>query len=132
VFKPRTHLEADEYRRMIYQFQPRSQRDPIFGLFDCPDGALARPRRTTSTTALQALNLLNSAFVEDQATLFARRLERETGPDVVREISRAVLLAFGRPATSGETVHAESLIRQFGLPAFCRALFNANEFVYVD
>ena len=132
VFKPRTHLEADEYRRMIYQFQPRSQRDPIFGLFDCPDGALARPRRTTSTTALQALNLLNSAFVEDQATLFAQRLEREAGPDVVREINRAVLLAFGRPATPAETVHAESLIRQFGLPAFCRALFNANEFVYVD
>jgi hypothetical protein len=132
VFKPRTHLQADEYRRMVYQFQPRSQQDPIFGLFDCPDGALAKPRRTTSTTALQALNLLNSAFIEDQAALFAQRLEREAGPDLVREINQAVLLAFGRPATPSETVHAESLIRRLGLTAFCRALFNANEFVYVD
>lgn len=132
VFKPRTHLQTDEYRRMVYQFQPRSQRDPVFGLFDCPDGALARPRRSTSTTALQALNLLNSAFIEDQAINFAERLVREGGPDVVREINQAILLAFGRPATPSETAHAESLVRRFGLSAFCRALFNANEFVYVD
>jgi hypothetical protein len=132
VFRPRAHLGAAEDRRMVYQFQPRSQRDPIFGLFDCPDGSLAKPRRATSTTALQALNLLNSAFIEDQAVFLAKRLEREAGPDVVGEIQRAFLLAFGRPATPTETLHAESLVHRFGLPAFCRALFNANEFVYVD
>jgi hypothetical protein len=132
VFTPRTHFQTDEYRRMVYQFTPRSQRDPVFGLFDCADGALAKPRRTTSTTALQALNLLNSAFIEDQSMQFAQRLVREAGPEVARSINQAILLAFGRPATPAETAQAESLVRRFGLSAFCRALFNANEFVYVD
>src|SRR5205807_3213918 len=36
VFKPKVELGADEFRRMIYQFKPRSQQDPTFGIFDCP------------------------------------------------------------------------------------------------
>ena len=63
VYKPRGELGPDAFRRMVYQFKPRSQQDPTFGAFDCPDAALVAPRRNISTTALQALNLLNSRFV---------------------------------------------------------------------
>ena len=63
VYRPRGELGPDTFRRMVYQFKPRSQQDPTFGAFDCPDAALVAPRRYSSTTALQALNLLNSAFV---------------------------------------------------------------------
>jgi hypothetical protein len=73
VFQPRADLGPDTFRRMIYQFKPRSQPDPTFGAFDCPDAALVAPRRTSSTTALQALNLLNSRFVLAQADFFAAR-----------------------------------------------------------
>ena len=55
---------------MVYQFKPRSQPDPTFRAFDCPDAALVAPRRNVSTTALQALNLLNSRFVIQQAACF--------------------------------------------------------------
>ena len=132
VFRPKARLGPDEWRRMIYQFKPRSQQDPTFGVFDCPDAALARPRRTASTTVLQALNLLNSRFVLDQAECFANRLRREAGEDAARQVAGAFRLAFGRVPSEKELKAACGLVTKYGTAAFCRALFNANEFLYVD
>jgi mono/diheme cytochrome c family protein len=132
VFKPKEELGPDELRRMVYQFKPRSQQDPTFGIFDCPDAALARPKRTVSTTALQALNLLNSRFVVTHSQLFADRVARDAGSDPERQVHRAFQLAFGRAPSVAEERAATNLIRTEGAPAFCRALYNANEFLYVD
>jgi mono/diheme cytochrome c family protein len=131
VYKPRAELGPDAFRRMVYQFKPRSQPDPTFSAFDCPDGALVAPRRNVSTTALQALNLLNSRFVIQQAAYLAERLEAESGPDPGRQVERGFRLAFGRSPSSSERHAAVSLITSHGSAAFCRALYNANEFVYV-
>jgi mono/diheme cytochrome c family protein len=132
VFRPKAELGREEFRRMVYQFKPRSQPDPTFGVFDCPDAALARPRRTVSTTVLQALNLLNSRFALDQAEFFAERLRREAGDDPERQVRRAFRLAFGREPTPAERAAAVALLRREGPAALCRALYNANEFLYVD
>ncbi|MFI5458032.1 MAG: PSD1 and planctomycete cytochrome C domain-containing protein [Isosphaerales bacterium] len=131
VYKPRDELGPDAFRRMVYQFKPRSQPDPTFGAFDCPDATLVAPRRNVSTTALQALNLLNSRFVIQQAAFFADRLKAEAGPDPARQADRGFRLAFGRPPSPTERAAAVALIGSHGAPAFCRALYNANEFVYV-
>ena len=85
VYIPRADLGPDANRRMIYQFKPRSQPDPTFGAFDCPDAALVAPRRTSSTTALQALNLLNSRFVLAQSNALADRLKYEAGDDATAQ-----------------------------------------------
>jgi hypothetical protein len=130
VYQPRAELGADAFRRMIYQFKPRSQQDPTFGAFDCPDAALVAPRRNSSTTALQALNLLNSRFIIRQSELFADRLKRDAGDDPAAQAARGFTLAFGRAPAPEELKAAEALIRDHGTPAFCRALFNANEFVF--
>ena len=132
VFRPKVRLGPEEFRRMVYQFKPRSQQDPTFGVFDCPDAALARPRRTASTTVLQALNLLNGRCVLDQAELFARRLRCEVGADPSRQAERAFRLAFGRSPSEKELRASAALIRSHGIAALCRALYNANEFLYVD
>jgi hypothetical protein len=132
VFKPREALGPDEFRRMVYQFKARSQQDPTFGIFDCPDAALARPKRTVSTTALQALNLFNSRFLVTQADLFARRIENEASEDPQQQTRRAFELAFGRVPAPSELKDAITLVRASGMPALCRALYNANEFLYVD
>jgi hypothetical protein len=132
VFKPKAELGIEEFRRMIYQFKPRSQQDPTFGVFDCPDAALARPRRTVSTTVLQALNLLNSRMVLDQAEFFAERLRREAGDDPAKQVERAFRLVFGRVPTETERPVAVALVRAQGPAALCRALYNVNEFLYVD
>ncbi len=131
VYRPRGELGPDTFRRMVYQFKPRSQADPTFGAFDCPEAALVAPRRNVSTTALQALNLLNSRFVVQQAAYFAERLMREAGPDPAQQAERGFQLAFGRAPSDAERTAAMALIRSHGAAAFCRALYNANEFVYI-
>ena len=131
VYQPRGELGPDTFRQMVYQFKPRSQQDPTFGVFDCPDSALVVPRRNTSSTALQALNLLNSKFIIQQASLFAARLQAEAGADPALQANRGFALAFGRAPSPTERAAATTLINSHGTPAFCRALYNANEFVYV-
>ena len=131
VFKPKINLGADTYRRMIYQFKPRSQPDPTFGVFDCPDGAQVASRRNTSTTALQALNLLNSRFILDQSEAFAKRIAAEASDDPSAQVRVAFLLAFGRAPSETEAIAAAKVIREHGASAMCRAIFNANEFVSI-
>ena len=117
VFNPKVDLGPDTFRRMVYQFKPRSQPDPTFGAFDCPDGGLVAPRRNASTTALQALNLLNSRFILDQSSRFADRLAREAGPDPEAQADRAFRLAFGRAPTDAERRPPPTLIREHGAAA---------------
>jgi len=131
VYASKKEFGPEEFRRMVYQSKPRVQLDDVFGAFDCPDAGQIAPRRTNSTTPLQALNLLNSPFAVQQAGFFAERLEKEAGPDVPAQVNRAFLLAFGRAPSPGETAAAMMLIRDHGLKVFCRAVFNANEFINV-
>jgi hypothetical protein len=131
VYDPKTEFGPAEWRRMIYQSKPRMQLDDTFGQFDCPDAGQIAPKRSNSTTALQALNLLNSRFLVQQSGIFAERLRREAGEEATAQARQGFRLAFGRLPTSEESTAAVKLIRQHGLPAFCRALFNANEFLYV-
>jgi hypothetical protein len=132
VYDPKDVFGPPEWRRMVYQFKPRSQHDGTFGAFDCPDAGQAAPRRTTSTTPLQALNLMNGPFVVQQANFFAERVTREAPGNPAGQVDRAFALAFGRPPDESERAAGVQLVRDHGLPALCRALFNANEFVYVN
>ncbi|HKQ39420.1 MAG TPA: DUF1553 domain-containing protein, partial [Verrucomicrobiae bacterium] len=122
VYTPREQFGPAEWRRMIYATVVRQRPDGVFGVFDCPDGGQIAPKRTSSTTPLQALNLLNSRFIMQQAELFAGR---------VRDVRQAFILAFNRMPTPAELTTAEEFVQAHGMPLFCRALFNANEFVYV-
>jgi hypothetical protein len=131
VYVPKTEFGPAEWRRLIYQSKPRMQLDDTFGAFDCPDGGQIAPRRTTSTTPLQALNLLHGRFVVQQAEFFARRVETEAGAESAAQVRRAFALAFQRDATADELGAALPLVREHGLAALCRALLNANEFLYV-
>ncbi|MHB8521141.1 MAG: DUF1549 and DUF1553 domain-containing protein [Limisphaerales bacterium] len=131
VYNPRQEFGPAEWRRMIYQFKPRMQQDAIFGAFDCPDGAQIAPRRNTSITPLQALNLLNSGFIIRQSEFLAARLRHEAGADPDAQVRRAFQLAFSRAPARRELVSSARFIHREGLAAFCRALFNANEFMFV-
>jgi hypothetical protein len=84
-----------------------------------------------STTPLQALNMLNGAFLVDQAERFARRVESEAGADPAAQVRRAIVLAFGREATDGEVAAARDLVAAHGLALLCRSLYNASEFIMV-
>ena len=101
-------------------------------MLDCPDPSVATPRRSVTSTPLQALALLNNAFIEHYAERFAKRVEREAGGDLVPEVRRAYALAFCREPTEEEASFGRDFIGKHGLTQFCLVLFNTNEFLYID
>jgi Protein of unknown function (DUF1549)/Protein of unknown function (DUF1553)/Planctomycete cytochrome C/F5/8 type C domain len=131
VFTPKKQLGPDEFRRMIYQFKPRTQQDGTFGGFDCPDATAVVPKRQVSTTALQALNLLNDEFMHDQGDRFAARL-RTSASDVRGQVVAGFRVAFQREPNDHELSAAIRLVESAGLSTFCRMLLNANEFVTLE
>jgi hypothetical protein len=129
VYDPKAEYGPEEWRRMVYQTKVRMAQDSTFGAFDCPDAGQASPKRSRSTTPLQALNLFNSGFVNQQAGLLAERLQREAGEDVSKQVQRGFELAFLRAPTGEEQEVCVRLAREHGLPVLCRVLLNANEFL---
>jgi hypothetical protein len=131
VYQAKKNFGKETFRRMVYQSKPRLQLDDTFGVFDCPDAGQIAPKRHQSTTPLQALALLNSPFLLQQSELFAQRIQHEVGTDKRAQVKRAFVLALGRVPSEDEANAAQTLLEQHGLSACCRALLNANEFLYV-
>ncbi|MCW3050973.1 MAG: hypothetical protein JWN14_143, partial [Chthonomonadales bacterium] len=105
-------------RRSIYVFVKRNLRYPLFAAFDMPDTHESCGRRLVTTTAPQALFLLNDAFALQSAETFAKRLLRDAGSDTAAQIALAYRLAFARPPDSEEQANALAFLeRQSGLIA---------------
>ena len=130
-FPPVVDFSASELRRMIYAHRIRMEPVPVFGAFDFPDAGLPTPRRSRSTTAIQALNLFNSPFVLDQSTAFANRVQTEFGESPERQVHRAFRLALGRLPSAAEEAFVVNVIREHDLATLCRALFNSSEFLFI-
>jgi hypothetical protein len=130
-----TYITADRpelWRRSIYRFVVRTSPDPFLTTLDCPNAANLSPTRNITTTALQSLALLNNEFMLKQADYFAVRLAENPDSSPTEQVSLAFRSAFGRQPSTAESTASMAFIKSAGLAAFCRALLNANEFVYVD
>jgi hypothetical protein len=130
-FNPVEKFTGEGLRRMVYAHKVRREPEAVFGAFDCPDAGLSASRRSESTTPIQALNLLNSRFMLDQSDAFATRIKREAGEGASGQIRRAYLLAVGRSPDPAELSDALAVVEVHGASAFCRAMLNSNEFVFV-
>jgi hypothetical protein len=119
------------WRRTVYRFTVRSVANPLLECLDCADPSINTPVRNSTITAQQSLALLNDPFLLKQAEIFAQRL-RGLGGKPADQVAAGFLLAFGRKPTAAETDLMVALVEKQGLPAFCRVLFNANEFIFVD
>ncbi|MBS0205783.1 MAG: PSD1 domain-containing protein [Planctomycetes bacterium] len=134
--------------RSVYLMTQRIQRHPFQSVFDGPDPSTSTAVRTTSTTPLQALYLLNDPFVHEESRQIAERITKHSS-DVNVRVAFAYELLFARPATPDElasardfVVNADRLLHDTGTAsaeiesetwrAYVRALFRLNEFVYLD
>lgn len=123
---------SEIYRRSIYLLNKRTVRLPLLANFDQPDTMSSCAFRPVSTHALQALSMLNSDFIAQQASAFAARVGREAGEDSVARISRAYQLALARPPRDAEETMALDFFGKGGtLQDFCLALLNRSEFIYI-
>ena len=123
-------------RRSIYRIVWRGIPDPLFDALDFPDLGLLSPTRGFSASPLQALVLANNRFVLHHARHLARRAEA-AAPDPAADplqakIGRMVQWTWQRQPTSEETAELVDLADRHGLEAVARALFNADDFLFVD
>jgi hypothetical protein len=124
--------DAKEYaRRSVYLFARRNLRDNFLEAFDLPDSNLSCPKRERSTTAPQALALLNSTDSLDAAKALAGRLTKDAKTEA-EQVTLAYWLTLGRAPSAKETARAKAFLADSPLSELCRALFSLNEFVYVD
>jgi hypothetical protein len=145
--------EAERNRKSVYIHAKRNLPYPLMQVFDFPDMHESCAQRTQTTVAPQALMLLNSKLILDLARGFADQLSNEADVhDLNSLVVRSYLFAFGRKPTSDELQAATTFVakqqallknsnqrdgndsqwKDAAIADFCHALFNANEFVYVD
>jgi hypothetical protein len=134
--------------RSVFLMTQRIQRHPYLATFDGPDTNASTAGRVSSTTPLQALYLMNDAFVHEQAAQFAARLLASATDDHAR-LELAYVLAFGRPPTGDDQSATASFLQQLrarfattgagaevveqsAWQGCARVIFRMNEFVYVD
>jgi mono/diheme cytochrome c family protein len=128
----------ESYRRAVYVLVKRSFRFPTLSAFDLPDNITSCGRRDITTVPNQALTLMNNSFVQELAGTFADRLLRETDGRPATVAERAWRIAFGRTITPAERTAAEKFLgngrtaARDGLKELCLALFNTNEFIYLQ
>jgi hypothetical protein len=133
TYTPLEKLGPETYRRSVYHQNARASRVDVLTDFDAPDCAFSVSRRVPTTTPLQALALMNHSFTMDMAAAFAARVAREAEQDdVPAQVERAFRLAFSRKPDQTESAAAVELIQSHGLSAFCRAMLNSNELIYID
>ena len=119
-------------RRSLYRTWVRAGTSPLLDTLDCPDPSVPTPRRSVTSTPLQALSLLNDAFIEHYSARFADRLRRDAGDDPIAQLRRAYALSFARQPTAEELAFGQRFIAEHGLVQFCVVLFNASEFLFAD
>jgi mono/diheme cytochrome c family protein len=119
-------------RRSLYRTCVRSGTSPLLDTLDCPDPSVATPRRSATSTPLQALTLLNDVFIEHYAGKFAERLAREAPDSQTAQVRRAFALALSRSPTDEEAASGQRFVAERGLSQFCVVLFNTNEFMFVE
>lgn len=149
-------------RRSLYLFMKRNVRQPLLEAFDQPDTLSSCASRGESTFAPQALILMNGPFTREQSQRFAVDLMGKFGTNERQTIEALYRRAFGRTPRVEEVTAAQEFLKTqaaacrdriaarepVGIPTnlpttanpaqasaladLCLAIFNTNEFVYID
>jgi hypothetical protein len=129
-------------RRSIYIHIKRSLAVPLLAAFDAADTDASCPVRFTTTQPAQALAMLNSDFVNEQANLFAYYLRRQAGDDPTAQVRLALRRTLQRQPSVVEVERGVKFIQRMrteqhfaakeALRFFCLLALNLNEFIYVD
>jgi hypothetical protein len=140
--------EYASQHRSVYLMVQRLHPHPYLTIFNGPDTSMTTPMRDGSSVPLQALFLLNSPFVHEQSTRFARTLlEQRSDPRARARL--AYLRVYGRSPSTPELDRSLEYVCRYeqalGAEGFApdrraveswsslaRALLASNEFIYLD
>jgi mono/diheme cytochrome c family protein len=137
-------LDVEMPRRSVYFTIKRSRLIPMMMLFDWPEHLVSIGRRSTTTTAPQALSFLNSELARRCGEGLAVRVGAAGEPRAA--VALAYRIAFGREPTNAESRLAAGFLidqrsayarehrpdpERSALVDFCQALIGMNEFIYI-
>ncbi len=108
-------VEADASRhdkRSIYVVAFRGFHYPLFSMFDRPDGLNSCAQRAATTTAPQALALLNGELTLAQARAWSSRLIQRHGENSDALVRDAFATALGRPASDSEVAASRRFLAE--------------------
>ena len=133
---------ADHTRRSIYTHVKRSLKDPLLADFDAADTESSCAVRFVTTQPTQALNMLNSDFVNTQAEVLAKEIEAENAANLRTKVWLVLNKVTQRAPENDEVdaglafmadmqaQHAYTEAQAF--ERFCLLALNLNEFLYLD
>jgi hypothetical protein len=129
-------------RRTIYGMVDRYALDATYRTFDFPSPDISAPKRPSTIVPQQALFLLNSPFLLDQARALAHRQDIEALPSLEKRVDRLHLDLFGRPAEARDQELARRFLDTAPRPSkpeeptawelYAQVLLMTNEFTYID
>jgi cytochrome c553 len=142
-------IYTESVRRSLYLPVVRNAVPDVLALFDCADPNAVTAVRNDTTVASQALFLLNSSFVRDQSSHFAKRLLADTKATNADRVVRGFRLAVGRAPEASESEDAANFLSKYeqlavtkgkkpdeaqlaAWQSFCQTLLCRNEFLYLD
>lgn len=141
------HAVYESNHRSVYLMNQRNRRHPYLALFDAADPNVSTAERLPTTTPTQALYLMNSPFVHEQAKGLAKRL-CISGTDEER-IEMGHMLTRGLAATPGEISESLEFLKTYrarlqanntppdqvgplAWAALCRVWLTSNSALHVD
>ncbi|MFP6765737.1 MAG: DUF1553 domain-containing protein, partial [Planctomycetaceae bacterium] len=111
------NLQPDKFvsnsrKRSVYLPIVRGYLPEMLRLFDFPEPSIISGSRDVTTVATQALFMMNSDFMLDQADALAGRVLGETGMDDDTRVTLAYSLTLGRSPSEEETQAALTFVEE--------------------
>jgi len=133
---------AETWRRSIYAFVKRTVPIPLIQVFDGADSSISCGQRIPTTVPTQALTLMNNATIRTRGEDFAARVAGLAPGSLEEQARLAFNLALARNPDDAEWTRVGTFLsaqtdlrggdRHGALVDLCHALFNLNEFIYID
>jgi hypothetical protein len=115
-------------RRTMYSSISRGRSNDVMRLYDVPAPLAHIPMRQPTLNPLQALFVMNSSFVQDQAKALAEQVAAEASPEAkVRLLYRKV---FSRNATPDEMALGIKYLGAADTARYAQALLSTNEVIF--
>lgn len=138
----KTSPPEEQRRRSVYIHIKRSLPVPIIKSFDGADTDQPCPVRFSTTQPTQALGMLNSTFLMEQAKVFAETLKKEAGAEPAEQVAAALRRVTQRQPTNAEIERGVRLMKDLqteykvsnddALKYYCLTALNLNEFIFLD
>jgi hypothetical protein len=120
--------DAANDRRTVYARVSRGRLNPVLRLYDFPDPMQTSPGRDLTTTPLQQLFVMNSAFIQKEAEALANSVANEgDNAAKIRILFQKILL---REATPKELDLGMTYLSEATVAQYAQALLATNEVIF--